>query len=203
MTILNSLIDKKLVILDLDGTIIDLVVDWSQLKRNLSNKFAEDYKINCDFKSISKCLSEIVKKKDEDNLKKFFKMIEEYETRNIDKSIPIEETKYFINNLKKFGIKNDVKLAVMSLNTKKTIEKALLLTDLTSKIDYIVGREDVRNWKPNPEGLLKILEKLNIDKSEALFIGDMEKDLIAGERAGIEAYLIDDLKNLVNEKRTQ
>lgn len=203
MTLLNSLKDKKAVIFDLDGTIIDLAVDWSQLKRNLSDKFAEDYKIDCHFKSISKCLSEIVKKKDEDNLKKFFKIIEEHETRNIEKSTPIEETKFFINNLKKFGIKNDVKLAVMSLNTRKTIEKALLLTALTSKIDFIVGREDVRNWKPNPDGLLKILEKLNIDKSKALFIGDMEKDLIAGERAGIESYLIDELKNLVNEKRMQ
>ena len=40
-----------------------------------------------------------------------------------------------------------------------------------------------------------------ISKDEMVFIGDLEKDIVTGRNAGIDAYLIGDLKTLVNEKR--
>ncbi|MHA1762618.1 MAG: HAD family hydrolase [Promethearchaeota archaeon] len=199
---MNSLFleNKKLIIFDLDGTLIKLAVDWPLLKRTLSNIVYEIYGEEHLFTSISKCLTHIKEKQDEALLRNFFKVIEEHETRNIENSTPIEESLYFINHLDEFNVKNDVKIAIMSLNTRKAIKKALEILGITNKIDYIIGREDVRHWKPDPEGLLKILNFFNVDKSEAIFFGDMQKDMICGEKAGIESHLIGELKEIVRKK---
>ncbi len=195
-----SLENKRLIIFDLDGTLIKLAVDWPLLKRTLSRMVNEIYGEEHSFTSISRCLTHIRERQDETLLKKFFKVIEEHEVRNIENSTPIKESLYFINHLEEFCVKDDVKLAIMSLNTRKTIKKALEILGLENKFDMIVGREDVRHWKPEPDGLLKILKELKVDKSEAIFFGDMQKDMICGEKAGIESHLIGELKEMVREK---
>ncbi len=199
MSLLSALFRKKLIIFDLDGTLIDLAVDWSALKKKLSMMFSKHYGDDCSFNSISKCLSHIVDKRDEPILKEFFQVIEEYENKEIEKSQPIEESIYFLNHLSEFVENNTVKIAIMSLNTRRTIQNSINLMNLNNKIDFYVGREDVRRWKPNPDGLLKILEHFNINKLDAIYVGDMKKDLIAGEKAGIDSYLIEDLKEIVKK----
>ncbi|MFX0073348.1 MAG: HAD family hydrolase, partial [Candidatus Hermodarchaeota archaeon] len=73
--------------------------------------------------------------------------------------------------------------------------------NIHDKFDFIVGREDVRKWKPNPEGLLLIQQHYNCKKEEMIYFGDMQKDLQAGQNAGVDTYIIGDLIDLVNEKR--
>ena len=62
-------------------------------------------------------------------------------------------------------------------------------------------QEDVRKWKPNPDGLFKIRDYYNVSEDDMIYIGDLEKDVTTGKNAGIDAYLIYDLINLVNKKR--
>lgn len=50
--------------------------------------------------------------------------------------------------------------------------------------DVIVGGEDVVRHKPDAEGLLKALEKLNIHPSQALYVGDSVIDAGAARNAG-------------------
>ena len=191
--------DKKVIVFDLDGTIVRLAADWTTLKNILMEKYSKLYDEKCSFESMSACLSEIVKRGDEEVLKNFFDIIRHYELKNIEDNEPIEEIIFFINNKELFGVKEDAKLAVLSLNTRDTINKSLKLADIDNKIDYIIGREDVRKWKPDPEGLLKIQEYFKIKKEEMIYFGDLEKDIITGKNAGIEAYLIEDLIKLVNK----
>ncbi len=196
-----SFTGKKLIVFDLDGTIVDLAVDWMSLKDLLVERYEELYQESCDFKSVSKCLEKMVEKQDESNIQNFFDIIRHYELKNIRDVKLIDETIFFINNKNLFGIENEMKFAILSLNTRDTIIRALEIADITDKIDYIVGREDVRKWKPDPEGLIMIKNHFKVKKEEIIYFGDMEKDLLTGENAGIEAYLIDDLINIVNKKK--
>lgn len=95
-----------------------------------------------------------------------------------------------------------MEFAILSLNTRSTIIRALELANIYDKIDLIIGREDVRKWKPNPEGLLKIQEYFKMKKEEMIYFGNLEKDVLTGKNAGIEAYLIDELIELVKKKHT-
>jgi len=190
---------KKVIIFDLDGTIVNLTADWMSLRDVLVEKYREIYEEQCDFERISKCLDTIVEKKDEEILEIFFDIIRQYELENIKDTQLIEESIFFINNKELFGIKNKVKFAVLSLNTRRSIIRSLELANIHNKIDLIVGREDVRRWKPAPDGLIKIQKYYKVSKKEMIFFGDLENDLLTGKNAGIEAYLIDDLIKFLNK----
>ena len=193
--------EKKIIVFDLDGTIVRLAVDWISLKEHLQQEYSRIYKEKCDFESVSACLSNIAEREDEKVLQKFFDIIRQYELENIRNSKPIEEIVYFIKNLEQFGIGNQVKLAILSLNVRKTIIQALKIAKILENFDLIIGREDVRSWKPAPLGLYKIRNYYNVKKEVMIYFGDMEKDVLTGENAGIEAYYIDDLILFINKIR--
>lgn len=194
--------NKKAIVFDLDGTIVKLAADWHSLKDVLANRYREHYKDACEFKSISSCLSNIVERGDEEELQKNFDIIRKYELDNIRENIPIEETIFFINNLNLFEVRKDTKLAVLSLNTRRTIIESLKLANIYDKIDYFLGREDLRKWKPDPEGLLKIKDHYNINEKEMIYIGDLDKDILAGKNAGIDTYYVEELIKLVNQVKS-
>ena len=189
---------KKVIIFDLDGTVVNLAADWMSLQKTLFDLYKKIYNEECSFDSMSACLSKIVEKNDIHTLEKFFNIIRQFELDNIQENEHIEETIFFINNQRLFGVKNNSKLAIFSLNTRATIIKSLELANILDKFDFFVGREDVRKWKPDPEGLLKIKNRFKVKKEEMIYFGDLEKDILTGKNAGIETYLIYDLINYIN-----
>jgi phosphoglycolate phosphatase len=194
--------NKTIIVFDLDGTIVHLDTDWHHLKILLSKRYAKLYEgEKCEFEHISACLSQVVKKNDEIELSHFFDMILDYEMKNIRNNKEIEETVFFINHLELFGVKKETKLAILSLNMRDTIMTILKLANLTQRFDLIMGREDVRAWKPNPFGLLEIQKYFNVKKDEMIYFGDTETDTKTGNNAGIEVHLVKELINLVKSKK--
>ena len=57
---------------------------------------------------------------------------------------------------------------------------------LASTITYILGANDVKEGKPNPEAVLKTLEKYNIPAEEAIVVGDTVFDIEMGRNAGVK-----------------
>ena len=198
--LLHSIKNKKVIVFDLDGTVVKLTADWQLLKDILIDKFREYYDAECNVKRISSCLNEVVQRGDETVLQRFFDIIREFELKSMNKAYPIEETVKFIINKEIFGVKEETKFAILSLNARKTIIRALELANITNKIDYVVGREDVRKWKPAPDGLIRIQKHFKVKKEEMIFFGDLDNDLMTGKKADIESYYIDELIKLVNKK---
>ena len=78
-----------------------------------------------------------------------------------------------------------VKLAILTNNKSTYAEEILNKFKLIKYFDLIIGFNDVSENKPSPEGLLKILEKWNIKDENAVFIGDMTSDVLAGKAANV------------------
>lgn len=53
-------------------------------------------------------------------------------------------------------------------------------------LDEIVGGEDVRTHKPEPEGLLIMLNRLGASKNETLYVGDSYIDAETAQAAGVD-----------------
>ena len=194
---------KKVIVFDLDGTVVDLEADWHHIKKALSDRYFKIYGEKCEFKHISGCLDYVVEKEDDQELNNFFKVLEDFEMRNIKDNKEVEESIYFINNLKMFGVPKETKLAIFSLNTRKAIITSLKMARIYDKFDYIVGREDIRKWKPSPDGLLKIMEYFGVYKEDMIYFGDLQKDIITGNNAGVESYLVEELISMVKKKRQE
>jgi len=195
----NLFRNKKVIVFDLDGTIVNLFAPWHALKDTLSQRYAKLHEEDCNFSSISECLSEVIKNGHESELLENFDIIRKYELENITKTEPIEEVVFFINNKEEFGVDPDAILTVFSLNTRRTIKESLDIAGITDKITFTIGREDVRKWKPEPEGLFRIKERFNVSTKEMIFFGDMEKDIDAGKAAGIDSFYIDKLIKIVRK----
>jgi HAD superfamily hydrolase (TIGR01549 family) len=193
----NMFKDKKVIVFDLDGTIVKLRANWHALKDVLSQRYAERNDEQCAFASISECLSKIVEKGDEDELQENFKIIRHYELENIIETEIIPEAVDFIKHKEKFGVLSTVKIAVLSLNTRQTIIESLKIAGISDYVEKVIGREDVRSWKPEPEGLIKLINHFSVSPADLIFFGDMKKDLKAGEAANVDSYYIDDLIKLV------
>ena len=54
----------------------------------------------------------------------------------------------------------------------------------------ILGYDSVKNPKPHPEMVNKILNKYSIENTNAQMIGDSHKDIIAANNAGIDSVLV-------------
>lgn len=68
---------------------------------------------------------------------------------------------------------------------RKTSLITLELLDIKKYFDMIVTGDDVANHKPSPEGILKFIQKFNLNPSEVLMIGDSVADIYASRDAGV------------------
>ncbi|MFC6767744.1 HAD family hydrolase [Natrinema soli] len=75
---------------------------------------------------------------------------------------------------------------VCSLNCEQACRIALDEHALDDAVDAVVGRDTVGTWKPDPEPLLATVRALDAKPARTLFIGDSARDQRTAERAGID-----------------
>ena len=75
-----------------------------------------------------------------------------------------------------------------------TLEKMHGAIERVFPVDLIQTCTSCDNYdfrrKPNPGMILEAAERFNIDLKQSLLLGDSEKDIIAGWRAGVETILL-------------
>jgi phosphoglycolate phosphatase len=79
----------------------------------------------------------------------------------------------------------DIALGIVSTKFRRRIEAILKRENLFHVFDVIVGGEDVSDYKPDPEGLLKALARLGGVPSSSLYVGDSVTDAETARRADV------------------
>ena len=77
-------------------------------------------------------------------------------------------------------------IAIISTKTRGRIAEKFEQDGVTDAIDFIIGREDVRTPKPNPEGILLAIQRFSMQKADVLYTGDSFIDAAAAKNAGID-----------------
>lgn len=72
----------------------------------------------------------------------------------------------------------------IATNRTNTMEKVLRDFHLESYFEVVMTAVKVKKPKPDPEQLLVIMKKFNLQPDELLFIGDSEYDCEAADHAG-------------------
>ncbi|MDA2915007.1 HAD-IA family hydrolase, partial [Acidobacteriia bacterium AH_259_A11_L15] len=55
---------------------------------------------------------------------------------------------------------------------------------LTGYFRDILGYDSVERKKPDPEGILRVLQGLDVEPAQAVMVGDSPHDILAGKAAG-------------------
>lgn len=78
-----------------------------------------------------------------------------------------------------------VNLGVVTSKANWSARRGLSLCGFDGLFEVVVGADDVDKHKPDPSPVLRALELLGAEPSEAVFIGDSPHDLAAGRAAGV------------------
>lgn len=116
---------------------------------------------------------------------KFFKDLENEVLIKIDAAGLNPNVKEILTLIKQSG----GKIGVVTASRKRWVKIALRNNGLRDLIDVFLGKEDAEHVKPDPESVLKALRYMEGKKTEAIMIGDNEKDIRAAKNAGIDSCL--------------
>ncbi len=90
--------------------------------------------------------------------------------------------------LSKLG--GDHKKAVISNKRAALSRKVLEGLGLSESFDIILGSDSVPEKKPSPLPILEVLKRLEVSRDEAVIIGDSNFDVEAGKAAGIKTIAV-------------
>ncbi|WP_128903911.1 HAD family hydrolase [Halorubrum amylolyticum] len=172
------------VVYDLDGTLVELAVDWGAVAESVLDVYAEHAMIP-----------------PTDELWGLLEAAGEYGIRNpVEEAIAVHERAgAHESTLLPLGGRlieaveeiedgrGGPPAGVCSLNCEEACRVAVETHGLGDALDpdAIVGRDTVGTHKPDPESLLAAIERLGAEPARALFVGDSRRDAVAAERAGV------------------
>jgi len=219
--------NKKVIVFDLDGTLVDSVnmfneiyavlikkiagkvIDVNQIQedwdafahQNIPGDLYDNFLIYLDKKYSSKL----------HDLESLRKLYSEIEYKYVSEEIEYKKyAKDLVLKLKEKGYT----LVLATLSPKNIIEiynnvNQNLINEfkINEIFDLVLTYEDVTKKKPNPEIYLKVLEKLSVSKEECLIIEDSLEGVKAANNAGIEVINVVDenmhkTQNLIDELST-
>ena len=82
-----------------------------------------------------------------------------------------------------------LKIAVWTNRGRESVDLIFDHTGITDLFDIVLTPSEVKNPKPDPEGLNLLAQKLSIPTSEMVMVGDMNIDVQAGQSADVAATI--------------
>jgi phosphoglycolate phosphatase len=180
-------LNTKLVLFDLDGTLVDTAPDFVISLNNILKKYGRDV---LDFDRIRSFVSEGSAKfteigfgitQDDPNFQMYRnEFLQEYKNNLINESSIFNGIDSVINYLEDSNI-------AYGIVTNKPFDYALPLVNYFKELSgskVLICPDHLKESKPSPEGILLACKKIGVIPSNTVYIGDHPNDLIAGKRAG-------------------
>lgn len=178
---------RKLVIFDLDGTLLYTLEDLTNSVNFTLDLF--DYE-TCTIDEISSYVGNGVKQLmrralPSDISEKDFELcyacfMDHYSKHCCEKTVPYPGIVDVLKVLKSRGIK----IGVMS-NKFQSAAEDVCEHYFEGLYDMVVGESEYCRRKPAPDGINMICDRFDISKDETIFFGDTEVDVRTGDNAGV------------------
>jgi len=175
----------KLVIFDLDDTLLHSNINYSELRFQVAELFSSPLPTETILKTPILELLRRLKQESKNKFAEGYRRIDEAEKKAARTATIISGAEKLPLIIKKFNLKS----AIYTNNSKKAIDLYLANPVFEFLKEFsILTRDDFSRPKPDPEGILSIIEGFHdkqISKSNTIYIGDSYLDAIAADRAGI------------------
>ena len=181
---------KKLVIFDLDGTLLDTIADLAE-SANYALKQLDYPTHNVETirtfvgNGINKLLERALPTHEqtaENVMRMRSHFVPYYDVHNADLSAPYPGIVHLLENLQAKGIQ----LAVASNKYQAATVKLVKQYFPTINFVEILGQREGINVKPDPTIVFDILKKANVSREETLYVGDSEVDILTATNANLK-----------------
>ena len=182
---------KKLVIFDLDGTLLDTIADLAESANHALKQLGYPTR---DVEKIRTFVGNGVNKllfralpdgeKTEENMMRMrTHFVPYYDAHNADLSAPYPGIVALLEELQAKGLR----MAVASNKYQEATVK--LVKHYFPMIDFVevLGQREGINVKPDPTIVFDILKKAGVSKEETLYVGDSGVDMQTAINAGVDA----------------
>jgi len=181
--------DIRAVLFDLDGTLVDTNIDFTRMKED-TLRLAERYGLtrtelaDRDVLGIVEMAHRLLAVSGRHDEALAFSadaeaLLEKIELRHAKRTQTIDGAAELLAALSQAHIKS----GVVTRNCRAAAYLSLQIARLAC--DVVLTRSDVEDRKPNPNHLLAALDRLGVDPSNALMVGDHTMDIQAGKAAGM------------------
>ena len=174
----------KLVIFDLDGTLIDSKYDLTDAVNFVRHEYGfgplsvdkvASY-LGSGITALVKAVLTDIKDEEFDTAVKMFK--DNYSKHLTDKTLPYKNVSEMLSNIPQ--------PKVLLSNKDERFSKQILETlGLSKYFTNIYGGDSFKEKKPSPLPIYEILKKFSLNKEDVVMIGDGANDIMVGKNAGI------------------
>ena len=182
---------KKLVIFDLDGTLLDTIADLAE-STNYALKQLDypTHPVDAIRTFVGNGINKLLERalpaheQTEENIMRMRSyFVPYYDIHNADLSTPYPGIVSLLEDLQAKGIL----IAVASNKYQKATVK--LVKQYFPNIDFvkILGQREGINVKPDPSIVFDILQKADVSKEDVLYVGDSGVDMQTAINAGVDA----------------
>ena len=184
--------ESRLLIFDLDGTLVNTVVDLNNginyaLNKNGYPSRSVDHTSHAIGNGIYITILRSLPSEDETVARICLKDFREYYKEHyLDNSFRYDGMLETLKALKERGYK----LAVATNKLDEIANK--MIEELYPEIfDMVLGDKEDLEKKPNPAMINLIIKQLDVNKKEVTYIGDSEVDILSASNAGVKLVLAD------------
>lgn len=182
---------KKLIIFDLDGTLLNTIADLAQSTNHAlqvlgyptHEESAYNFMVGNGINKLFERTLPEGEKSEENVLRVRKEFIPYYDVHNADKSQPYPGIPELLEQMQEKGMQ----LAVASNKYQAATEKLIAHYFPNIRFTAVFGQREGINVKPDPTVVFDILKIAQVAKEEVLYVGDSGVDMQTAANAGVTA----------------
>jgi len=180
------------VIFDLDGTLIKSNIDFVKMK-NMIIAYFRSLGVDSKIFSASRPTFEIVQKgielfertRSEETVSKVRRQVDrimtDVEMEQVDSVSAISGVSETMKWLKE----EEIKIGILTRSCREYALKSLETTGLSKLVDFVSARDDVDRPKPDPDQVMMLAQKMNVNLEETLMVGDHPIDALCAKNSNV------------------
>lgn len=182
----------KLVIFDLDGTVLDTLDDLTDSINHVLDVYHMPSRSREEIRSFAGggirnlIIRSAVPETDDTIIDEMFSLYAPYyKAHCLDKTCPYDGIPALLSLLKN----NGVHVALVSNKSDAVVQK-LIGDTFPGMFDFVVGERVGIRRKPAPDSVFEVMECLGADKNQTVYIGDSEVDVLTGQNADVDCIAV-------------